>query len=161
MCELSSSEEIFTQAAKPYQEALEKSGYSHKLVYTPPAESNIPNRRQRNRKIVWFNPPFSKNVETNLGNNFFSLIEKHFPKGHALHPVLDKNSVKISYSCLSNIKNIISKHNAKILREEESDPPKCECDPKNAQIRKSAKLQGLSTRQLYLMGVIKWKNMWA
>ena len=71
LCELSSSEEIFREAAKPYQEALEKSGYSEKLEYTPPEIRQNNGQRQRKRKIVWFNPPYSKNVETNLGKDFF------------------------------------------------------------------------------------------
>jgi hypothetical protein len=32
---ISSTEAIFNQAAKPYQEALDKSGYRHKLEFDP------------------------------------------------------------------------------------------------------------------------------
>ena len=45
---LSSSEAIFNNAATPYQEALRKSGYSHKLVYNSPRpddEVGVPHRR--------------------------------------------------------------------------------------------------------------------
>ena len=35
--------------------------------------------KQRNRNIVWFNPPFSKNVATKIGRYFLNLIDKCFP----------------------------------------------------------------------------------
>ena len=36
--------------------------------------------------------------------------------------------MKLSYSCLSNISRIISKHNGKILREDTPNRPTCLCD---------------------------------
>ena len=55
---LSSNEQIFSQAKQYYKDALERSGYNkHKLQYT----SNLnqqQNRRQR--KIIWFNPRATK-----------------------------------------------------------------------------------------------------
>ena len=51
---LSSSEAIFNNAAPPYQEALRKSGYSHRLVYNssrPDDEVGVPRRRCWNRCI--------------------------------------------------------------------------------------------------------------
>ena len=56
---LSSSEEIFNDSVTPYQDALDKSGYKHKLKY----QANINtanNKKQRKRNIIWFNPPYSK-----------------------------------------------------------------------------------------------------
>ena len=129
LCELSSSEEIFRKSVRPYQEALEKSGYTHKLVYSLPSQNQTQHRRQRKRKIVWYNPPFSKNVETNLGKEFFKLLDQHFPKCHILHPIINRNGVKLSYSCLSNVRNIISKHNGKVIRGDSNNPPPCNCDP--------------------------------
>ena len=79
------------------------------------------------RKIVWYNPPFSKNVETDLGRKFFDLIQKQFPRTHVLYPIINKNTVKLSYSCLQNIGRIISKHNRKILNEGTPDLPHCSC----------------------------------
>ena len=34
----------------------------------------------------------------------------------------------MSYSCMENVKNIISKHNSRILKEEERAPPQCDCE---------------------------------
>ena len=36
--------------------------------------------KRRKIKIIWFNPPFSKNVKTNIARNFLQLIDKHFPQ---------------------------------------------------------------------------------
>jgi hypothetical protein len=32
-----------------------------------------------NERLIWFNPPYSKNVKTNVAKNFLQLIDKHFP----------------------------------------------------------------------------------
>ena len=51
---LSSSEAIFNTAAPPFQEALRKAGYSHKLVYNSPRPDDVvgvPRRRCWNRCI--------------------------------------------------------------------------------------------------------------
>ena len=66
--DLSSSEEIFEQSKQHYQDALKKSGYTHMLKYTPSTPSTSRgNRRNKGRKITWFNPPYSRSVETNIG----------------------------------------------------------------------------------------------
>ena len=51
-----------------YKKALTKSGFNHNIIYTPVIESNNSERKKiRERKIIWFNPPYSMNVETNIG----------------------------------------------------------------------------------------------
>ena len=50
---------------------------------------------------------------TNVAKRFLQLIDKHFPKGHALHKLFNRNTVKVSYSCMNNMASIISGHNAK------------------------------------------------
>ena len=57
LSEISSSEEVFKEAAPIYEEALKKSGFNEKLNYQPHNQ----NRRRGRRKIIWFNPPFSAN----------------------------------------------------------------------------------------------------
>ena len=103
----------------------------------------MPPGRNRRRKIIWFNPPYSKNVETNIGKKFFSLIDKHFPKGHVLNPIFNRNSVKISYSCLPNIRRIITKHNGKVLRGAEGAPPQCGCEPHSCPVEENCQRAGV------------------
>jgi len=140
LSEISSDEETFKKATAPYQEALQKSGYSYTLRFTPPQQQSpesATSKRKRQRNIIWFNPPFSKNVETNIGREFRNLIEKCFPPNHRLRKLFNKNNVKLSYSCSPNIKQIIDRHNKTILRQnatpdEKTPTPKlCNCREPN------------------------------
>ena len=62
-----------------------------------------PRKRKRTRKIIWYNPPFSKNVDTNIDKTFLKLIDKHFPKRSQLHKIFNRNTIKVSYSCVDNV----------------------------------------------------------
>ena len=64
----------------------------------------------------WFNPPFSKNVKTNIARSFLELVDTHFAIGNKLHKIFNRNTVKVSYSCMSNVKSIITSHNTRIIR---------------------------------------------
>ena len=111
---LSFSEEIFNNSVIPYQDTLDKSGYKHKLKYQ--ADKNTANnKKQRKRSIIWFNPPYRKNVKINKGKIFLHFIKKHFLPHHKFHELFNKNKVKISYSYMRNMKTTINSHNAKIL----------------------------------------------
>ena len=131
---LSSSKEKFETAAPAYQAALEKSGYSHKLEYRDMSESMTrqPRRtRTRSRRVTYFNPPFSLNVETNVGKEFLKII-KTFPRNNPLAPIVNTNTIKISYRTLQNMGGEISRHNKKLLSEEEEAPaPTCNCRAAN------------------------------
>ena len=71
--------------------------------------------KKRRRKITWFNPPYSKNVATNIGKKFFTLLSTCFPANNKLYKIINKNTIKLSYSCVSNIKQSIANHNKTIL----------------------------------------------
>ena len=72
-------------------------------------------RNKRKRNIIWLNPPCSKNGKTNIGKTFLQLLSKHFPKDHQMYKIFNKNTVKVSYSCMNNISSILSTHNKNIL----------------------------------------------
>ena len=93
---LSSNEKILNDSIPIYQEALMKAGYNHKLTYQK-YDQKKGNSQQRKRQIIWFNPPYSKNVATNIGNFFLSLMDKLFAPHHKLHKLFNQNNVKISY----------------------------------------------------------------
>ena len=42
------------------------------------------------------------------------LINRNFPKSHRLHKVFNRNTVKVSYSCMQNMSKIYKGHNSKI-----------------------------------------------
>ena len=95
---ISSNQKVFNDAIPPYQKALKESGYDYVLKFEPPPPKRD-KRPARKRKILWFNPPFSMNVSTNIGAKFIKLIQTSFPTDHPLHKIFNKNSVKISYRC--------------------------------------------------------------
>ena len=73
-------------------------------------------------------------METNVGKCFLSLIDKHFPKSNPLHKIFNRNTIKLSYSCMGNIKTIISNHNkAEINKSTHTDD-----QMKNCNCRKSS-----------------------
>jgi hypothetical protein len=120
------------ESAPAYQNALDHSNFSHDVNYTQHAPQQP--RRNRQRNIIWFNPPFSMNVSTNIGRNFLNLIDNHFPSHHKLHKIFNRNTVKVSYSCMSNVKSIITKHNAHKARKNKTQGKgtvNCSCS-KNA-----------------------------
>ena len=129
---LSSSKEIFEEAATHYQEALDRCGYNYKLTFETPENSNRTTKNKpRKRKITWFNPPFSKNVSTNVGKYFLDLVDKHFPVNHKFRKLFNRNNLKISYSCMRNIKAVVSVHNKSVLKDEPQAISKtCSC-PRN------------------------------
>ena len=68
---LSSDKEIFKNAIGSYRGALLKSGYDVKegsendLKFTPNTKKQ--KRKRKRQPTIWFNPPFSLSVETNIG----------------------------------------------------------------------------------------------
>ena len=98
----SSSKDIFDKSISIYQNALYESGFKEELKYlssdTSSEEKNY--QRTRRRKIIWLNPPYSRSVKTNIGKNFLHLLVKHFPANSKMHKIFNKNTVKVSYSCM-------------------------------------------------------------
>ena len=95
-------------------------------------------RRNRNRKVIWFNPPYSLNVKTNIGKVFLQLVRKDFPRSHKFSKIFNLNTIKISYSSMPNVKNLIKQHNSKILRKDR-DKIQRSC---NCRIKESCPLNG-------------------
>ena len=106
----SSSKHIFDKSFLIYQNALSKSGFKEELKYTPSdvsfREEN--NQKTRRKKIIWFNPTYSTIMKTNIGKNFLQFLVKHFPINIKVHKICNRNTVKVSYSCMKNMDSIIS-----------------------------------------------------
>ena len=95
---LSSSKTIFNNHHKEiYNEAVHNSRYKNELKYLETKKkknitdnyigyhrteniniNNKMNNINRSRKIIWFNPPFCKLTNINIGKYFLNLINKHF-----------------------------------------------------------------------------------
>ena len=110
-----------------YQEALKKSGYDYKLKFQK-STSTTTSKQQRKRKIIWFNPPYSMNVATNVGRYFLNLVNKHFPPHHKFSKIFNRNNMKISYSCMPNMKSRINIHNKTVTKAQPSAQTRtCNC----------------------------------
>ena len=112
---ISSNKEVFNESKNYYEDALRESGYRATLKYTPSEQEVKKKKRQRKRRIIWYNPPYNIDVRSNIGRDFLQLIDKHFHKNHPLYKIINRNTIKISYSCTNNISHIIKGHNKQIL----------------------------------------------
>ena len=136
----SNDAQTFKGAKAPYIEVLKKSGYNPNLQFdTAPTKKSNENKT-RKRKITWFTPPppspFNINVAINVAKIFLSLIDKQFPKNKQLCKIFNRNTKKVSYSCLPNVKQTISNNNNNLLqihREKESpqNDKLCNCRQQN------------------------------
>ena len=129
LSEISYVTESFDKAAPFYLKALAYSGSKHLLTFSSniPTQTSNPKRKNRERGIIWYNPPFSKNVSTNIGRTFLKLLDVEFTEEHVLHKIFNRNTIKISYSCMPNLKQNIDGHNKSILHKKIVPPRSCNC----------------------------------
>ena len=86
-----------------YKEALTTAKYKHKIRYQQNKKSNTTTTKNRERNMIWFNPPYSANVATSW--KFLSFIEKHLSSQKNFNEIFNRNTVKISCNWLSSIKS--------------------------------------------------------
>ena len=84
-------------------------------------------KKNRSRRLTYFNPPFSLNVETNIGKEFLNLI-RNFPKNNVLRKIVNPNTIKLSYRTSKNMSSEISRHNNGILQSEGDVLPTFRCN---------------------------------
>ena len=114
--DLSSTKEIFQKGTPIYSEALKKNGFNEPLTFIAKTNaSNNNSKKQRKRKVIWFNSPFSLKGETSIGRTFLKLLKQCFPKSNRLQMRFNKNTVKVSYTCMNYMPSIISSHNKRLL----------------------------------------------
>ena len=78
-----------------YKEVLTKSGFNDDIIYSPVLESSNSERKNtRKRNVIWFIPPYSMNVETNIGKTFLKLVKKDFPRDNSFHKMFNKNTIR-------------------------------------------------------------------
>ena len=112
------------RAKKRYINALKNSGFNEEFRYLNEnitneitKENNNYDQKNKNRKgkIIWFNPPFCKLANIDVGKYFLRLIDKHFKQDNILHKIFNRKTLKISYSCTKNISQIINSHNNELI----------------------------------------------
>ena len=127
---ISYTEIIFEESTTHYENNLWQSGYNKKLIFKP-TDTNHQKHSKYKRKIIWFNPPFSKSVSTKIGKSFLSLLDLHLPKKHIYSSIFNRNKIKVSYSCMQSIRYVINNHNMKVLNNTAETEESCNCRNKN------------------------------
>ena len=123
--DISCTKECFNKAAPAYNNALKFSGFNENIQFTltPPQP-----RTNRNRTIIWFNPSYSVNVKTNIGRIILRPIDKHFRRHHKYRKLLNRNNIKISYSCMPDMASVIQNHNTSFMKDPTpTDIKGCSC----------------------------------
>ena len=131
---LSCNSEVFEAAKPDYEEALSKSGFKEKMTYIEPVADDThatqpKKKRNRKRKVIWFNPPFNVNVITNVAEKFLRMVDTLIPREY--RKLFNRWNVKVSYCTMPNMAQIVQSHNAKILTPPEPPPVRtCNCTPR-------------------------------
>ena len=89
---ISCNKNVFDRNIGIYNTALKNSGFDQTLTYDEqdePTSDSVNEEsnqtRKRKRNIIWYNPPYSMSVKTNVGKIFFKLLRKHFPPSHPMY----------------------------------------------------------------------------
>ena len=91
LSDLSSDEDVLNRAVPAYQKALKHSGFNHQLKFKPSTPANVPDitqNRKRQGNSTWYNPPYSKNVVTNIGRTSLNILDEEFQKNHVLYKIM-------------------------------------------------------------------------
>ena len=67
-------------------------------------------------KLYGLTPPFCRLASINVGKYFLNLIDKHFNHNNIVHKLINRKTLKNSYSCTKNIFQIINNHNKEIIK---------------------------------------------
>ena len=68
------------------------------------------------------------NVAANVGRYFLDLVSKLFPPHHKFSKIFNRNNMKISYSCMPNMKSRINTHNKTVKKAQPSAQARtCNC----------------------------------
>ena len=63
--------------------------------------------------------------------DFLKLIDKHFPKSLRFNKIFNRNTIKVSYSRMQNIKSKISNHNRLLLEKNKKSTADINCNCRN------------------------------
>ena len=155
---LSCDKQTFEQSAPTYSDALSKSNFNAQLEYEQ--QNNTSKRHNRQRNVLWYNPPYSKNVKTNLAQNFLQLIEKHFPPNNELNKLFNRHTVRVSYSCTENMRTFISRPNKTILKNQDRQNKTNETRDCNCRQNRQGPIEGkcLQTNVVYKADITTTDN---
>ena len=128
LCENSANEQVFNTVKPVYENASRKSGYKSSFKCSDEIHEN---NSKKTQSITWSNPPFSHTVKTKVTKSFLRLLDKHFPKSRSLYKIFNRNTIKVSYSCMNNVSQIIKKLNKNVSNKKQKQTNPCNCRNKN------------------------------
>jgi hypothetical protein len=138
----SSNSKLFEETKGPFQEALKKSGYEHTLKFEK-QNSKSGAKRCRKRKMIYFNPPWSSGVKSNVGGQILKLLDSCFLPNNPLFKIFNRHTVKVSYRTTPNIQQIIVAHNRKLLKKQtETQEDACTCRANSCPVQGKCKQEG-------------------
>ena len=73
-------------------------------------------RVPRKKETLWYNPPANLEVRTNVAGKFLEILERSFPKGHKYSAILNRHTVKVSYSTTPNLGMMVAGMNKRKLK---------------------------------------------
>ena len=62
---------------------------------------------------MWFNPPFSQNVKTNIGELYFKLVKIKLKKNQ-FRKIFTLSTLKLNYSSMANLQSLIKQCNTEV-----------------------------------------------
>ena len=107
--------------------------------------------------MFYFHPPHEDKVATKVGKKLLQILDRTIPKENPLHPLLNRHTVKVGYSCMDNLEKKIRNHNIKVAKkavgeteyneneevvEEDWNPCNCAGGPQNCPLQGKCKLEG-------------------
>ena len=95
-----------------YRTMIKRSGYNHKLTNQNKLISVVKIGKGTLYGSIHLSITTSQPI---TGRQFLNLVKKHFPRNHKVNKIFNKNKVKVSYSCMPNMKSLINMHNKKIM----------------------------------------------
>ena len=67
-------------------------------------------------------------MKTNIGKEFLKLIDNSFPPTHPLAKAFNRNTIKLSYSCMPSIGSVIARDSKSKLKQAQlPEPRQCNC----------------------------------
>lgn len=106
-----------TLATPHCEQILASCGYKEKTIYVEKSVQNQKNKEKTKEVSHGSIYHTAKTVKTNIRKYFFRLINEQFLQEHKFQKIFNKNAIKLSFSCMSNIKSPISGHSQKILQD--------------------------------------------
>lgn len=73
-----SDKDIFNKSIETRKDDLKWSDFKEESNCIPPENNNRKRKRKRKWKVIWFSPPYSRSVKTNIAKTLLRRISKHF-----------------------------------------------------------------------------------